>query len=62
MPDQSTPAYVMRLVCQESTQTQAEPLETSRKISEFASIFESIASPLGQVGVEKSLRAWDPKK
>jgi hypothetical protein len=41
---------------------QAEPLETSGKISEFASIFESIASPLGPVGVEKALRAWDPKK
>ena len=41
---------------------QAEPLETSGKISEFASIFESIAAPLGPGGVEKAIKAWDPEK
>ncbi len=41
---------------------QAEPLETSKKISEFASIFESIAAPLGPGGVEKAIKAWDPEK
>jgi|GEM_PF-4729267 len=40
---------------------QAEPLENSGKISEFASIFESIAAPLGPEGVEKAIKAWDPK-
>jgi hypothetical protein len=40
---------------------QAEPLENSGKISEFASIFESIAAPLGPGGVEKAIKAWDPK-
>ena len=41
---------------------QAEPLEISEKISEFASIFESIAAPLGPGGVEKAIKAWDPKR
>lgn len=40
---------------------QAEPLETSKKISEFASIFESIAVPLGPGGVGKAIKAWDPQ-
>jgi hypothetical protein len=41
---------------------QAEPLETSGKISEFASIFQSIAAPLGPGGVEKAIKAWGPKR
>ena len=41
---------------------QADPLETSGKVAEFASIFESIAAPLGPEGVEKAIRAWDPKR
>ena len=41
---------------------QADPLETSGKVAEFASIFESIAAPLGPGGVEKAIKAWDPKK
>jgi hypothetical protein len=41
---------------------QAEPLATSGKISEFASIFRSIAAPLGPGGVEKAIKAWDPKR
>jgi hypothetical protein len=41
---------------------QAEPLETSGKVSEFASIFESIAAPLGTGGVEKAIKGWDPKR
>ncbi len=41
---------------------QAEPLENSGKISEFASIFDSIAAPLGPEGVEKAIKAWDPKR
>jgi len=40
---------------------QADPLETSGKVAEFASIFESIAAPLGPEGVEKAIKAWDPK-
>lgn len=40
----------------------AEPLENSRKIAEFASIFGSIATPLGPEGVEKAIKAWDPKR
>jgi len=38
---------------------QANPLEDSGKVAEFASIFESIASPLGPGGVEKAIKAWD---
>jgi len=41
---------------------QADPLETSGKVEEFASIFESIAAPLGPKGVEKAIRAWDSKR
>lgn len=41
---------------------QAEPLENSGKVAEFASIFESIAAPLGPEGVEKAIKAWDPKR
>ena len=41
---------------------QADPLETSGKVAEFASIFESIAAPLGPEGVEKAIEAWDPKR
>jgi hypothetical protein len=41
---------------------QADPLETSGTISKFAAIFESIAAPLGPGGVEKAVKAWDPKK
>jgi hypothetical protein len=41
---------------------QEEPLENSGKISEFASIFQSIAAPLGPGGVEKAIKAWDPKR
>ncbi len=41
---------------------QAEPLENSGKISEFASIFESIAAPLGPGGVEKAIKALAPQK
>jgi len=41
---------------------QADPLESSGKVAEFASIFESIAAPLGPEGVEKAIRAWDPKR
>jgi len=40
---------------------QPDPLENSRKVAEFASIFESIAEPLGPGGVEKAITAWDPK-
>jgi len=40
---------------------QADPLETSGKVAEFAAIFESIAAPLGPKGVEKAIKAWDPK-
>jgi hypothetical protein len=36
-----------------------DPLADSEKIAEFASIFESIASPLGPGGVEKAIKAWD---
>ncbi len=39
---------------------QADPQEGSRKVTEFASIFESIAAPLGPEGVEKAIEAWDP--
>jgi hypothetical protein len=39
----------------------ADPLEDSGKVAEFASIFESIAAPLGPKGVEKAIKAWDPK-
>ena len=38
----------------------ADPLEDSGKVAEFASIFESIAAPLGPKGVEKAIKAWDP--
>jgi hypothetical protein len=38
---------------------QADPLEDSGKVAEFASIFESIASPLGPGGVAKAIKAWD---
>jgi hypothetical protein len=38
---------------------QADPLEDSGKVAEFASIFESIASPLGPGGVEKAIKAWN---
>jgi hypothetical protein len=37
----------------------ADPLEHSEKVAEFASIFESIALPLGPGGVEKAIKAWD---
>jgi hypothetical protein len=40
----------------------ADPLEDSGKVAEFASIFESIASPLGPGGVEKAIQAWDHKR
>jgi len=40
--------------------SQADPLETSGKVAEFAFIFESIAAPLGPEGVEKAIKAWDP--
>ncbi len=46
-------ANIQFIVCR------ADPLEDSRKVAEFASIFESIASPLGPGGVEKAIRAWD---
>ncbi len=41
---------------------QAEPLENSGKVAEFASIFESIAAPLGPEGVEKAIKAWGSKR
>lgn len=41
---------------------QEEPLENAGKIAEFASIFEAIAAPLGPGGVEKAVKAWDPKR
>ena len=41
---------------------QADPLETSGKVAEFASIFESIAAPLGSEGVGKAIKAWDPQR
>ncbi|MFH1116378.1 MAG: hypothetical protein V1792_20895 [Pseudomonadota bacterium] len=37
----------------------ADPLEDSGRVAEFATIFGSIASPLGPQGVEKAIRAWD---
>jgi hypothetical protein len=39
--------------------SRADPLADSGKALEFASIFESIASPLGPGGVEKAIKAWD---
>jgi hypothetical protein len=48
-------ANVQFILCQE------EPLETSGKVAEFASIFESIAAPLGPEGVEKAISAWNPQ-
>jgi hypothetical protein len=41
---------------------EADPLENSRRVAEFATIFESIAAPLGAAGVEKAIRAWHPKR
>jgi hypothetical protein len=41
---------------------QADPLESAGKMLEFASIFESIAAPLGSAGVQKAIKAWDPKR
>jgi coenzyme F420-reducing hydrogenase alpha subunit len=37
----------------------ADPLEDSGRVAEFATIFGSIASPLGPEGVEKAIKAWD---
>jgi hypothetical protein len=36
---------------------EADPLKNSGKVLEFASIFESIAAPLGPRGVDKAIRA-----
>ena|SRR5271157_3472010 len=36
---------------------EADPLENSRRVAEFATIFESIAAPLGPAGVEKAIKA-----
>jgi hypothetical protein len=36
---------------------QADPLDNSGKVVEFASIFESIAAPLGPRGVDKAIKA-----
>ena len=41
---------------------EADPLENSRRVAEFATIFESIATPLGAAGVEKAIKAWRPKR
>jgi hypothetical protein len=41
---------------------QGDPLESAGKVAEFASIFESIASPLGPEGVEKAIKAWDAER
>ena len=40
----------------------ADPLEDSGKVAEFASIFESIASPLGPGGIEEVIKALDHRK
>jgi hypothetical protein len=39
-----------------------DPLADSGRVAEFASIFESIALPLGPGGVEKAIKAWDHTK
>jgi hypothetical protein len=36
---------------------EADPLDNSGKVVEFASIFESIAAPLGPRGVDKAIKA-----
>jgi len=40
---------------------EVDPLENSRRVAEFATIFESIAAPLGPAGVEKAIKAWHTK-
>lgn len=41
---------------------QADPLESAGKVDEFASIFESLAAPLGPEGVDKAIKAWGPQR
>ncbi len=40
--------------------SRTDPLEESGKVAGFATIFESIAAPLGPSGVDRAIRACDP--